>query len=246
MCLTLRHKAHPPRPRLGEYEPHYYAYGARPRRRVGFHTSGTEILHIAVALAVLTVAFGFFIGGYMLRDDGLSQGASPWVPRTPLPDLFLIALVAIGSGFVLHELMHKFVAQFYGHWAEFRAQLFGLLIPIPLVLFLGFIFAAPGAVIISGAVRKNENGIISAAGPLTNLIIGAIAYPFTLQVGAVDTLGYHIATVALFANAILALFNLIPLGPLDGKKVLAWNKPVYFLLVAAGLVLLLLGLRIPL
>lgn len=243
MCLALRHhKIDPPHPRYdGEYEPRV-VYGSNGPRRTGFHTSGTEILHLIVAVIVLTVAFGFFLGGIGLSDEGLARRSDALVSGGTLVELFIIAFVAIGSGFILHELMHKFVAQYYGHWAEFRAQLLGLLIPIPLVLFLGFIFAAPGAVVISGFVRKHENGIISAAGPGTNIVIALIALPFQLGAGTVDTLGFRIAEVALIANGFLAVFNLLPFGPLDGKKVLAWNKPVYFGLLAAGLYMMYLGI----
>lgn len=245
MCLVLRHdKIHDPRPRRAEWEPEVY-YGAG-RRRASFHTSTIEVVHLIVALGILTAAFAFWLGGVRVGDGGfVRQPTGFGLSTVALPELFIIAFVAIGSGFILHELMHKFVAQYYGHWAEFRAKAFGLAIPIPIALFTGFIFAAPGAVVISGFVRKHENGIISAAGPLTNIIIGFIALPFTMVLGSVDTLGFRIATVTLIGNAFLAIFNMIPLGPLDGRKVLAWSKTVYFLVVGMAILLMWLGLARP-
>ncbi len=223
MCVICR----------AEWEPNVVWAHGRSRRHAGFHTSLTEIWQLTVALAVLTVAFAFFLG-----DEGVR--ATPGsLSHLGLVERLLIAFVAVGSGFILHELMHKFVAQWYGHWAEFRAQLWGLAAPIPLVLALGVIFAAPGAVVISGFVRQNENGIISAAGPFTNLVIALIALPFTLRIGTAETFGHDLASAALQVNAVLGIFNLIPFGPLDGRKVLRWNKAVYFVLLAGALALLL-------
>lgn len=42
-------------------------------------------------------------------------------------------------------------------------------------------------------------------------------------------------------NTWLALFNMIPVGILDGAKVLKWNKNVYGGIVAVGIVFLLFG-----
>ena len=41
-----------------------------------------------------------------------------------------ISLVAVSTGFLMHELMHKFVAQRYGAWAEFRVFPLGLMMAI--------------------------------------------------------------------------------------------------------------------
>ena len=75
---------------------------------------------------------------------------------------------------MLHELAHKFVAQKYGCVAEFRAFDQMLMLALGLAVLIGVIFAAPGAVMISGMVTRKENGYISVAGPLTNYILGVI------------------------------------------------------------------------
>jgi Zn-dependent protease len=43
--------------------------------------------------------------------------------------------------------------------------------------FLGFVFAAPGAVHIKGYINKMQNGIFSLAGPLMNLILALVFLP---------------------------------------------------------------------
>ncbi len=202
----------------------------------GFHTSPMELLHLAVALIVLTTAFTFFFGGVSLLTMG-RQEVFLDLHQEPLGSVALLSFAALGTGFILHELMHKVVAQFFGHWAEFRAQLFGLLIPIPLALLTPFIFAAPGAVVIAGYVERHQNGIISAAGPLTNLAIGFIALPFTFIPGSVETFEGKLALVVGAVNALLALFNMLPIGILDGRKVWKWNKLAFLAVWALGILL---------
>lgn len=234
MCIVCRHDTKTPRPRIGgEWQPD--VQWNTGRRRASFHSSWTEVWQIAVALVVLTAAFTIWLGCESFA------GSCGWLGHRSIVERAVIALIAMGSGFVLHELMHKFVAQFYGHWAEFRGSVWGLAIPVPLALFTGFIFAAPGAVVISGFVKRHENGIISAAGPLTNIVIAAIAWPFTRSIGTVETFGYELANTTLIANGLLGAFNLIPIGVLDGRKILRWNKLAYALLVVAAVALFVAG-----
>jgi len=90
---------------------------------------------------------------------------------------------------------------------------------------LGFIFAAPGATYISGSnVSERQNGIISLAGPATNVVIAFIF----LLVGAVGTgiIG-DIGLIGFPVNLFLATFNMLPVMPLDGAKVFRWNKLIW-------------------
>src|SRR5437879_13368919 len=72
--------------------------------------------------------------------------------------------------------MHKVVAQRYGLWAEFRYNPRGLVFAFIFAAAIGFLYGAQGANWISGAVTKEQNGRISAAGPVTNLVISAVPY----------------------------------------------------------------------
>lgn len=140
----------------------------------------------------------------------------------------LMAGITVGSGFLIHELCHKVVAQRYRCWAEFRSDDKMLFLALVTSLF-GVVFAAPGAVIIQGHVSQKQSGIISAAGPLSNLILALFFLALSPWLGVVSYYGYLI-------NAWLGLFNLLPFWLLDGKKVYHWNKPIYFVLLflAAG------------
>ena len=149
-----------------------------------------------------------------------------------LPLLFVVSFVAVGSGFVLHELMHKFTAERYGYWAEFRMWVMGIVLALITSTF-GFIFAAPGATYISGNnVTPRQYGIISIAGPATNVVI-ALVFLLVRTVGT--GIVYDIGLVGFPVNLFLATFNMLPIMPLDGAKVFRWNKLLW---VAAFLPLL--------
>jgi Zn-dependent protease len=211
------------------YNPFYVPQPDQHAGRPRITFSRDEVLHLAGAVAILTLCFAFA----QQKGVSLAPGGFRFPPAIDL----LASFLAVGSGFVLHELAHKVVAQRYGHWAEFRAQFMTLLVSLALAVGAGFLVAAPGAVVIQGNVTRKENGLISLVGPGTNLVIGLATFPFALAVDTSRPLPHVMGTVC-FANAILCLFNLIPLGPLDGRKVLRWNAWAYCAVVACALGLL--------
>jgi Zn-dependent protease len=145
----------------------------------------------------------------------------------------LFSAVTAGIGFLGHELMHKYVAQKYNCWAEFRANDFMLGLML-LFSFMGLIFAAPGGVYIANHVTTRKNGIISIAGPLTNIVFGVLfaALTFVLPPG-LKPLGAY----GMFINFWLGFFNMLPLPGIDGSKVWAWNKAVYIIVFVASIAL---------
>lgn len=150
--------------------------------------------------------------------------------------LFLgISAFIVGSGFLLHELAHKFLAQRYGCWAEFRSDTKMLLFMI-LVSFFGFIFAAPGGVLIHGRLTPATNGKISLAGPMTNLLLALLFFLLILA-----GIAHPLVSFGLRINSWLGFFNLLPFWQLDGLKVLQWHKGVYGLMIVAAIVFLFLS-----
>ncbi len=108
------------------------------------------------------------------------------------------------------------------------------------------LLAAPGAVLIQGRVTPRENGLISLAGPGTNFVVAGLAiggYAIGLASSpnwGVDVDDFMPALLIGVAriNGVLALFNLVPLGPLDGRKVLRWNPVTYGFALALAIVLM--------
>lgn len=191
-------------------------------------SSATEIKHILVADAVLTLAFSFVLSGGLF--SGLSIGKFLYV----LP----IAAIGVALSFILHELMHKFVAQHYGAMAEFRTSPTGLMITFVTGLF-GFLIGIPGATYIySSSFTKRQNGIVSFAGPATNLVIFAVSYIALLLLGS--STGYLATAISfiVFISLLLAFFNMLPIFPLDGSKVLSWSIPIYAVAMGAIVILL--------
>ncbi len=152
---------------------------------------------------------------------------------------FIAYFFTIGFGFILHELGHKLVAQHYGFISEFRADFQMLILMFIVALFSPFIFLSPGAVMILGRPTIKQNGIISVAGPLVNLIL-ALIFIFLSLFFNLGNFGNYVVHLGIWINAFLGVFNMLPFWVLDGKKVLAWNKGIY-LIVMAILVFILFG-----
>src|SRR5881397_3168387 len=166
------------------------SYVITPPARRGLRFSPEEYKHIAMAVGALIAAFTISF----LSPFG---GGAPTITVRIISQVLLGATVAVLTGFLLHELMHKAVAQRYGAWAEFRSNRMGLLFAVVTGLF-GIVFAAPGAVYIAGPLSREQNGRVSIAGPLTNFVLGLA---FTgAWIGTSLTLGGDIAS---YVNAVL-------------------------------------------
>ncbi|HLC36640.1 MAG TPA: site-2 protease family protein [archaeon] len=178
-----------------------------------------EVRDLVISWLTISIAFALVFSGGILRG-GLFNFAS-------FPLMFVISLFSVGTGFILHELSHKYVAIHFGAHAEFRAWQTGLIFALFMALFTGFVFAAPGAVYIYGhGISSKKNGLISLAGPVTNILIAFIALllnPFSAGYSFVSTILMFTFSINLW----LATFNLIPIYPLDGSKVFSWNKLVW-------------------
>ena len=192
-------------------------------------TSEVEIRDLVKAWLAISIAFGVLIANSFFS--------------TRFYYAFIISSLSVGVGFIAHELSHKFIAQRYGCFAEFRAFNFYLILAIAMS-FLGFIVVAPGAVMISGPIGRRRNGKISAGGAAASIIIALIFFLMLfLQVWGIPQslniihqarldimalpLNYAIPAVGFFVNILIAAFNLLPFGIFDGRKIFNWNRIVY-------------------
>ena len=101
----------------------------------------------------------------------------------------------------------------------------------------GFLFAAPGAVMFMGGARNHETGKIALAGPLSNLIIAFVTFPLFFFVFFETQIGVLLGFICLI-NALLAVFNLLPFGPLDGVKIVRWNATVWVILFIVAIIIM--------
>lgn len=195
-----------------------------------------EVRDILISMFVIAIIFA-----YLLSRGIVSGGTEEFLNNFIV--LIPALLIAVGLGFVLHELAHKFVAVRYGFYAEFRMWLEGLIFALFTAFALGFVFVAPGAVYIHGDhISKEENGKISIAGPLVNIALALIflsLFPF-ISHNPTDIIGYEfqvIVTYGFIINSILAAFNLIPLGIFDGAKILSWNPIIWGMTFVVAIIL---------
>ena len=192
-----------------------------------FRFTGKEIRDLIISFIVIALGFSIL---YSNRDFN------------QILFYFPIVAVGVGAGFIFHELGHKFAAMHYGYWAEYQLWPTGLVIAL-LSSFFGFIFAAPGAVYIySQGMEESENGLVSLAGPVVNIVLGLIFLAILSIVNINNYTDYIIALVCLLGtriNFFLAAFNLLPIPPLDGSKVLSWSVPVWGVMSAISAILVL-------
>ncbi len=205
---------------------YYYSTVAPPTRRPGITTSSKEILQIGIAYLVLTfdLLLIFSNSTILFGTGGIGLVAAL------SPGIVAVAATAALTGFVVHEMAHKIVAQRRGYWAEFRMWPTGLLLSF-VTAFVGFLWGAPGATVVGGMPESDRTawGRTSVAGPLSNSAFGLIFFVAGLGLAV---RGWGVAQlywifVLAWINGWFGTFNLIPVGPLDGRKVLRWNRGVW-------------------
>jgi Zn-dependent protease len=174
------------------------------------------VAHVIIAFLVLTFDFVLLYGGLAVYDIDT--------------ELVLIAVAATAAltGFVAHEMAHKVSAQRRGYWAEFRLSVVGLIVSVITAAF-GFLFAAPGATMIGGDADTDDMGHISLAGPATNFVFAVVFLAGAFLATAVPDGGFlsFILLFLAYISAWFAAFNMIPIGPLDGRKVFRWSGAVW-------------------
>jgi Zn-dependent protease len=152
------------------------------------------------------------------------------------------ALLAI----TLHEVAHGWTARYFG---DRTAEMLGRLSlnplrhidPIGTVLVPGLLLAVGGPLfgwakavpVASSALRNPRRAmiVVALAGPAANLLMAALwcgVLAVIARINGNETLDYWIGLMAqagILTNVILAVFNLLPIPPLDGGRVLAGLLP---------------------
>ena len=169
---------------------------------------------------------------------GLLGGGAAAVAGMALGSLAMFPMIILSL--VLHEIGHARMADKLGdptarlqnrasfnpkHWMTHIDPIWTLLIPAVTFLTMGMIFGGARPVPVEPRYFKNPTkgmAIVALAGPAVNLglaVAGALAFAGAaaagLGAGLLAMLGSFI-----FLNVLLAVFNLIPIPPLDGSHVL--------------------------
>lgn len=204
-----------------------YVYGQAPyKRQHRIRWSQKEAKHLGGAVA-LVIGIGLSIGVY--------GNFSGFNPQWSLGAMVVFACVMTAS-FLMHEIAHKVLAQKAGMWAEFRLTTWGAVLTF-ITVFLPFKMIAPGAMMIGGNPPSARDMIkIAIGGVITNMIFA------TVLLGLVFLLPPNAYAGALFfsayINSLMAVFNLIPIGVLDGYKIFMLNKKVWVLAFIPAVVLI--------
>ena len=161
-----------------------------------------------------------------------------------MPDFqtLLIYIIPLLFAITLHEAAHGWIASKLG---DHTARMMGRVtldptkhidpigtIAIPLVLLLsssGFIFGWAKPVPINfNALRNGKNGMIwvALAGPGANIVM-AICWLFLMIIAINMNIAVLIemGRIGILVNCVLAVFNLLPIPPLDGSRVISALLP---------------------
>ena len=145
----------------------------------------------------------------------------------------------------LHEAAHAFAARYFGDSTAYMLgrmtlnplkhidPVWTILVPIVTLLVSPFVFGAAKPVPVNfGALRNPKRDMIwvAAAGPLANLammVLWAVLGKIAISLGTSGPT-YFLASMAeagIFVNALLMVFNLFPLLPLDGGRIVTGLLP---------------------
>ena len=187
-------------------------------RRYRLVVGGVEIgepLSWLLALIALIIAV---LGPGIVSARGLTSGYS----------------AGIILGFILHEGMHRYFARRAGMNASFVATGYGIVITL-LSAALPIKILAPGYVKVWG-YRMSPLGAFKSvvAGPASNVALSTLLLLLALSTTG-RLRGWLIDAAEI--NAWLALFNLFPVGPLDGRKIIQFKTSVWLALFVASMVL---------
>ena len=182
----------------------------------------------------------------------------------------LIQVVILIFSAILHEISHGYVAERLG---DPTARLMGRLTLNPkshidpiMSIILPLLLIISGSPVVFGAAKpvpidpfnfrdgRKDVALVSIAGPITNVLI-AITATLIFRILALTGIGLNSFLPSLFfiivyINLILAIFNLIPIPPLDGSKVFALLLPekqasIYLSLGSIGFLIIFFLLLFP-
>lgn len=162
-------------------------------------------------------------------------------PSDPIYTISIILLFAYSV--IFHEIAHGYIAKLLGDdtaYIEGRITFnpishidlfYTILLPIMCIFSIGIPFGGAKPVPINPYKFKNparDFAISASAGPLSNLLLaicGIAAFVIFFNHLTVGTINYFLALNFIGMNVLLATFNLVPIPPLDGSRILRYLLP---------------------
>ncbi|MFX0015661.1 MAG: metalloprotease [Promethearchaeota archaeon] len=188
------------------------------------HLSVQEISELGISWIIISFVILFLRG---TLNTIIQEGK--------IPTELLIYLFVLGISFFAHELSHKFIAIKYGARAYYKLSKEAVFLMM-VSLIVGFPILATGAVFWWGEATASPGirGRVSASGPITNFILAGL-FMFLQGVGLLFniTVIIMIGSAGVWLNVFLGVFNLLPIGVLDGAKVLAWDPKIWISLIGS-------------
>lgn len=148
---------------------------------------------------------------------------------------FVFQIAVLIMSVVIHEVSHGFAARFYGdHTAEYEGRLTlnpvkhidpigSVFVPVISYMFGGFVFGWAKPVPYNPYNLKPgrwPEAFVALAGPLSNISL-AVIFSLIFRLTPEPSAGFLLITTSIiYVNILLAVFNLMPIPPLDGSKLL--------------------------
>lgn len=154
-------------------------------------------------------------------------------------------IAGIVVGMVVHEAMHRNVARKYGMASQYVTNPLGIIITLVSAL-LPVKLIAPGytKVYIYGPVSRRGMLRSVAAGPASNMLMSLVALVVSAPLRGLSPLASGWLNGFAEINSYLALFNLLPIPPLDGSKVIRWDLVLWVTMIASSAVLFVVSLML--
>lgn len=109
-----------------------------------------------------------------------------------------------------------------------------IVVPVILLMTVGFMFGGAKPVPVNFHRLKNpyrDMALVALAGPISNILIAMLfllarkVVVFDLGLWEPGVLGDQVLETVIVFNLLLAVFNMVPIPPLDGSRVMAWLLP---------------------
>ena len=197
--------------------------------------SRKEVLWLAVSVLIMTFIFSF--------NDGADEfNGSQYFLN------ILLGMIAIVVAVVIHEIAHRIAAANLGYRVEYKPFFIGLVAGLVLTIMSnGYVIFLAYSSFYLDIMEKHrlgyfrhylgyfDNGKVAVVGPLANLLAAIVFKTFAFMPEA-------LVSKLVLVNALFAIYNILPIPPLDGAHVMFAARTLYpfimFAVIIAGVLII--------